>query len=1202
MTSEEETSDRVTPGRESSDEAASARAASARAAFARAASDGEPSRRGGRHRTALEAVLRETSPQGAMHELLGDRQLWWKCCSEAARTDPSWLFSDHAEQLTAWIEATAPDGPSDRMSPALHTYLLARALSTPEDRTAEHDEELTRVRGVWASSGLLSAATAPGLALPSGQGLDHMGADTAERLNALLERLPRLPVDERERRPASDGMVVVAALLMAGCEPRGRPSVRVPVVFGETDRHDDDEEPGTTGVLELREFPAGPPGLYPDPRSMTGLRSSDGQFATALGRAWAAAGPGRGSRCVLWRLVFTDRPVPPTRIEGPSLGAAFALSLRELLRHPRTRRPSVAWLRGVFYGLRPRTAVTGALGHGERLIGVSGMESKLLAARRRGLRLVAPAANRPEAAHAPEPADVKFAETLRQADRYARRFRTARLFTALALLAAALTSGAVVEHRASAARERLDTAHRLADVSESLLRSDVGLAGLFAERAYRQHADPLTRRALFRAVTASPHWTASTRASGTISATAASGDGRHVLAGTRDGHVELWTLDGGRFGGHHRRLGRLGGAVETVAADTDGTTVVATDHRTVTVWADGKGVAAPVLPHGQPPTAIAVSPSGRFVAVTTTTSEYGLPRTLSVLDRVSGRTGRLVLDGMTSDPAGLAFDGDTELVTVEYGYGTWSRISVKRLTRTAGGTVGFGVHNSAAALASDGSYFTYSNKGSPLPVWPSRGKPQVDSPELGAETEPGAPTALAVSPGGTHVATAIGSTLRVSRTYTPGRKTYPPGRKPSRPLVLPGAGPVGPGTLAFVGSGGDRLVSAARDVLTLWDLEQRSRIARAVEVPITGSCLGCDAPRVSVSPDGRDVAVLDSEGTGLSTLRLGAAATERQRSLPAVLNLPGLAELLWRPDSERLFVVAPDGSAQILARERVWRTVGFWPAVPDPRGLADAPALLRFLPGGGTVAEVHTSGTVRFRDPESGKVLREVPGPRSMAPTTIPRRGPGRGHVALDARAEHAALIEWPALGEAGSPRIRVIDTKSGRVRTLDAADVRGIAYADDRLLVQRADGALETWTASGSRRTGRVEGTADLVVGPVVGGDLVAGTTSEDHTVRLLDLTSESTLGTLLLPEGNKSTSTGLAVTEDGTKLITATEADFSESDDPEPDGPTTDDMGQIIEWRMDPDAWIQAACSSAGTELRPDDWAQHMGTEPPPSLRCGG
>ncbi|MFF0010859.1 WD40 repeat domain-containing protein [Streptomyces sp. NPDC005374] len=1155
--------------------------------------------KGNRHRVVLDTVLKDaTSPQGVVNELLGERQLWWKCCSEAVRADPSWLLSAQAKDLAEWIDSTAPDRPpADSMTPARHAYLLAQALSAPEGRTAEHDDALTRIRSAWGRSGLLSANAAPGPAQPSGRGVRDLPPDVAERLNAVIERLSHLPVadDEGGRSAGPDGVLMIGALLMAGAEPRRRPLVRVPVVFGGAAQHNGQgaEEAGATGVLELREFPAGPPGLYPDPRSMTGLRSTNGQFATALGRAWAVAGPRRGLRCVLWRVVLTDPPGPLLQIEGPSLGAAFALGLRELLRHPPSRRPSVAWLRGVFYGLRPRTAVTGALGHGERLVEVSGMESKLLAARRKGLRLVAPTANRPHAAHAPEPGDVKFAETLRQADRYARRFRTARLAIVLSLVAAATTSGVVVQYREAEARNRLATAHQLADVSEDLLQSDVGLAELFAERAYRHHPDPLTRRALFRAVTASPHLAGSVRASGTVSAVASARDGRGAVAGTQDGYVEQWTLSGTVFG-DHKRLGRLPSPVKAVAADSTGETVLATDGTTVRVWAEGVRAAAPRIPAGQQPTAVAVSPSGRFVTVTTTTSGFGIPPTLWVLDRDLGETRRLDLKDMDTNADAVAFVDDMNVAVLEADYGTWNRISLKRLSRTAGSTLGFGVHNVGFALAPDGSHFTYSNKGSPLPIWPSKGAPDIDKPALQAKTEPGNPAALAVSRGGSRVAAAIGTTIRVTRTNAPNKTA-------SEPIALPGAGTVTEDALTFVGDSDSKLISASQDTLSLWDLNQHSRIAKTATATIPNSCEACNAPRVSVSPDGRDVAVLDGNESSLAVQRLGLPGEDpRQRRLPQVLKLPGLSELLWQPDSSRLFVVAPDGSAEILARGRdEWRIAGSWPAVPNPLQLSDPPALLRFLPDGRKVAEVDTSGTVRFRDADSGKVLHQVPGPRAMAPKADSGfTARSRSFVALDPQAAHAAVFDYGDPLKDPRPQIHVIEIATGRIRTIPASGTTGVAYAGERLLVQRSGGALELWTASGSQRLDTIEGTADTAFGPVVGGDLVAETTSEDNTVRLLDLSSEAALGALTLPEDNKPQSTGMAFTADGTNLVTATEAPNAAT---EAEAAADRGLGQLTEWRLDPSDWIRTVCSSTGRELEPDEWEQHMGSEGPSALRCG-
>jgi WD40 repeat protein len=1152
----------------------------------------ETAAKGRRYSAALDTVIKDaSSPQGVVNELLGERQLWWKRCSEAVRTDPSWLLSGRSEELAAWVDLTAPDRPADSMTPARHTYLLARALSAPEGRTAEHDDDLTRMRNAWARSGLLSANAAPGPAQPSGRGVRELPSEVAERLNAVIERIPHLRAadDEGGRSAGPDGVLMIAALLMAGCEPRRRPLVRVPVVFGGAAQNNGQgsEERGATGVLELREFPAGPPGLYPDPRSMIGLRSTDGQFATALGRAWAA-GPRRGLRCVMWRLALTDPPVPLLQVEGPSLGAAFALGLRELLRYPRTRRPSVAWLRGVFYGLRPRTAVTGALGNGERLVEVSGMESKLLAARRKGLRVVAPAANRPDVAHAPEPGDVKFADTLRQADRYARRFRTARLVTTLSLVAAAVTSGVVVEQREAAARNQLATAHRLADVSADLLKSDVGLAELFAEQAYRHHPDPLTRRALFRGVTASPHLAGSVRASGTVSAVANAADGRVAVAGTRDGEVEQWTLSGTVFG-HHKRLGRLPSPVKAVAADSKGETVAATDGSAVRVWADGVGATAPRIPAGQwphKPTAVAVSPSGRFVAVTTTISGFEMPSMLWVLDRDAGDTRRLDLNDITSTPTAIAFTDDTQVVILADAYGTWNRISLKGLIRTAGSTLGFGTKNFASTLAPDGSHFTYSNKGSPLPIWPSQGTPDIDKPTLRAKTEPGLPAALALSRGGSRVAAAIGTTIRVTATNAPNKTA-------SEPIALPGAGTVTENALTFIGDSDSKLLSASKDILSLWDLNQHSRIARATKAVIFPACESCGEPRVSVSPDGRDVAVINGTGVTIAHQKLGLPGKDK---LSQALTQPGFvegySELLWWPDSSRLLVVAPDGSAEIVARERdEWQSVGYWPAVPNPRQFYDPPSLLRFLPDGRKVVEVDKSGTVRFRDAESGKVLRQVPGPRSIAPSTDSSMlALSRGFVGLDAQAAHAVVYEegiWPA---GKRPRVHVIETATGRIRTLSTADTAGVAYAGERLLVQRRTGALEFWTVSGSRRLATIKGAADTAFGPVVGGDLVAETTSENHTVRLLDLPSEAALGALTLPEQYRPQSTGMAFTADGTKLVTATES------------ATYRDPGQLIVWRLDPSVWIRTVCSSTGRDLEPDEWKQRMGSEAPSALRCGG
>ncbi|MEW2621369.1 hypothetical protein [Streptomyces sp. NPDC048106] len=1123
-------------------------------------------------RAALEGVLHgAASPQAALRELLGPRQLWWQCCGEAARTDPAWLVGERGGQLLAWLESTAADRAADTVTAAEHAWLLARALA------AAGTGEPERLAGMWERGGLVPAGCADGPAQPSGKGLAQLSPDLAGRLKAVVDHLQALPA----ATAGAAGVLVIGALLMAGVEPRRRGVVSVPVVFGRSAGGGAAGAEGVTGVLELREFPPGPAGLYPDPRAMAGTASPNGQFAASLVHAWHAAGSRREGRCVLWRLVLSDTGLPPVRVQGPSLGAAFALGLRELLRHPPSGRPGGAWLRDVFYGLRPRTAVTGALDGGERLLQVSDMDAKLLAARRMRLRLVAPEANRLDVVKAPEPGDVRFAATLRQAGRYARRYRTGRLAVALALVVTAASTGALVTRQDAAATRRLTTAHRLAEVSQGLLRSDVALAELFAVQAYRYHPDTLTRAALFQAVTASPHLAGSVQASGRISATAGSGDGRVLFAGTAQGAVERWTLAGSRAA-PRLRLGRLPASVVSVAADTSGRTVAAIDHDTVRVFSHTRPGTAPRIPAGQRPTTVAVSPSGRFTAVTTTSGTFGDPPTLWVLDRTTGQTRHLALH-LDFDASALAFFGDAGLVAFESGDGSWERVALPALTRSAGSTLSFGTYNQASALAPDASHFTYSNGGPSLPVWPSRGTPDIDRPPLRAQTRIGHPaTALALSAGGTWTAEAVGSSIYVSRTAASGQT-------PAAALALTGAGTVSRDSLAFLAGDGPRLISASGDTLSLWDLAQYSRIAQVTRAPIPPGCPGCGAPRLTLSPDGRFGAVIDGPGTTLTVLgpdTAGAGGTPLARSA-SLTDGEGYAVALWRRDSRGLIVVSPqDGSAKTLSPTSL-RTTGTWQPVPYPLQLTDSAYLVQYLPGGGQVAEIDDSGTIRLRDAASGKVLRRIDGPRDMASTG---RGasaqPSQGWAALDAQGAHAAVID-PGSVDGPAARVIVTDTATGRSRQLPGTSPQGVAFAGQRLLVQRENGNLEVWTAAGDRRLDRLEGADPTNVGPVAAGDLVAEK-ADDDSVQLTDLASGHPFGTLTLPPGSRAPSTGLAFSADGGELVTATESQDA------------GDTGTLLVWRLEADSWTRAVCSSVGPELTGALWRQYLGSGAPTDLRC--
>lgn len=577
-----------------------------------------------------ESVLeRGSGPQSVVRELLGESALWWNWCSEAVRDDPAWIAGREPEELRDWLAANASDQDRTAAVRADHPLLLARALVPSEGGGEEHDGALRRLLAAWEGSGLLCSEAASGPARASGRGLADLSPRLAGGIEALRRRSQRLfqSTAPGGPSPAAEGLLVVAALMMAGIAPRRRPVVRVPVVFGRSPGQNGEAPAaeGVTGILELREFPPGPAGLYPDPRTMDGVRSPNAQFASALGTAWRLAGGAEAEgRCVVWRIVLSDEPSVLERIEGPSLGVALALGLRVLLR----RRTGGGRLRDVFYGLRPRTVVTGAVDEEGRLLRVAGLDAKLLAAHRKGFRLVAPEPNRLEvSAAAPRRGEVRFAATLREADRYARQFRTGRI-AVIAVLVAAVTAGAFAFHQRDLAqtRQRAALISQVTARAEQLHATDPSLAARADIEAYR--LNPTADRYTHLVEDANkPLPTVLNEFSSSVGEVAFSPDGRTLAAAGHDdardtGVVRFWDVSDPA---HPVLLGeplRVPGATWMVFSP-DGDTLATSSgpfpgNRGVRLW-DVSDPARPralgaALPHSDGGSPLAFSPDGRMLA------------------------------------------------------------------------------------------------------------------------------------------------------------------------------------------------------------------------------------------------------------------------------------------------------------------------------------------------------------------------------------------------------------------------------------------------------------------------------------------------------------------------------------------------------------------------------------------------------------
>jgi WD40 repeat protein len=743
--------------------------------------------------------------------------------------------------------------------------------------------------------------------------------------------------------------------------------------------------------------------------------------------------------------------------------------------------------------------------------------------------------------------------------RRTRQLVSATIVVLLLLLGVAVQQGIEAVRQRNDAREqaRIATARQLASVAQSLSGSRLDLAQLFAIEAFRADPSPQTLAALTQVSTASPHLVRYLPAGGTVSAIAGAADGSVVVAGTESGRVLRWETSTGT----RQEVMRLNGPVSSVATSGDGSIVVAADAERVAVWSGGE--AHPVrLPTGHSPLGVAVSPSGRTVAVCSSAPDGTRVLTLS-----GGAADRS--RAASACNRRIAMPTEEEIVSAYGEY--WERWSTSDLELINNSRVGLPINNLSDALSGSGAFIGAASSGI-IEVWPTQPGNDFFRAPIRALYLPGDrshPEAFAISDDAKRMAAASSGTIYVVDAKTD------PARAPTT-VALGGNTGVNDDLLHFYGDS-NHLVSASGEALVLWDLTQLGRIARRVPVAVPSGCNACANPWISVAPDGRMLAVVAGDGTTAVVRALDGDSTSQQ-----VFESGGVpfGPPVWADANRLVLPRSTGGDATVVGVERAGSVQWDQPTLHNVTAASLAPD--------STVVAVSSKGEVEVRSIATGDVVRSYAGPPELAKSQYERNGFG----AISPDGNWVAVLgeRLTSTANEGVPP-RMLDLRSGQWREIPGGVARDLAYAGNTLLVRRPSGVIELWDAAGTTMWRSIPGSRAFVEGMATNaaGTLIAQQLT-DATVTLTDLSSGATLGSFLLPtRGERVGHTGIAFTPDGSALVTVLEGFAIDGEG-----------GEAVVWELTAQALIDRACATVGRDLTAEEWQRYVGGATPSTLIC--
>jgi WD40 repeat protein len=1113
--------------------------------------------------------------------LTGSRQLWWRCCRDAVQSRPGWLGQGqylrtlelirrgeappsrgavfHAAEAVGWVGQALTGGGYEAQPGG---FGGPRPPADPQGRS----QLMAAAASRWRSS---PACPRPhGSAwFPSESTLAEVSPGQRDRVAALLAEL-----EDPGRDPGS-AMVAISALLLAGARAHPRRAARVPVVLADRRQL---QVQGAAGTLELRDFPAGPPGLFPDPSALRIMHPS-ARFDAALGVAWAfAEGHRRLDRCVLWRITL-DRDAPDYGIDGGSLGAAYAILLWELFRHGPASGPSVlARPRGLFLGLRPRCAVTGTVqlaASGQvRLGAVDHLEAKLQAAQAKNWRLIAPEANRrSDDVRVPDGVHVDWVASVRQADRLARRIRPVRtLLAVLALfaLASASIGGAAVLRLSGSASDqrRIATQQRNAAISEQVAAASQNVANLttsaqLAAVAWRI-APTSQARASMLEVLAQPERVTLAAAGGAQGATAlAYSPGANILAtGGDDGKLRFWNLATDQQSGSTIVLSRstiqrtvtglaFGPAGRLLATgDTDGS---------LRLWdvATRRQEGQATFGRGVRLFEVAFSPGGRLVAVALSDG------TARLWDVVTHQQAGAPIAGASKISTGapgstvtaVAFSPDGRILATASDIGVvrlWSVATHRQIGepitalagRNAVDSIAFSPHGAILAVTGNGGLVT---------LWNVATHHQVGRPITA--TPGGSVTAAVIfSPNGSVLATADSDgTARLWDVAT--QRQIGPALTATAKTVVNALEFRTASVLATAGDDG---------TVRLWNLG----VFRQMGSPLAAGRGPSPGPRfvgAVFSPWGRLLATSDYDATA----RLWDLATQRQDG-PPIKVAPGVWDVGFVAGGTILLTVGSDN------------TIRFWSVATHRQigpPIAPVGPLISIAPDGRAFAIAFAKGT------EVGFQLWSVATHRPIGSSTVTGGIGDAGVAALDfsPRGNILAVVD-----NNGSVRLWNVATRRpvGAPiigRGLDFDGVYDVAFGAGGTILATSDlshGVIRLWDVATHQQIG-----TPIVIDTVIGsmefgarGSILA-VGGEDGSVRLLDVATHQQIGPAIVSAADDFGPAGVAFAPGGRVLATG------------------GNDGKVRLWDVAFPANLEhAVCAIAGTALTRTQWDTYIKSEP--------